>query len=281
MRQARRHAIAASRATLDTPEPAPPLPRPAPEARPGAVPAQPQRHRDRDAGARPYSIFAAPHPEARRARRRSRWRRAPPSAARIIHEVLGALRASLSATRCPRTRTEDLLARRRARRSPTSPRPIPSSMPSGGRASRAWRPNSWLWEQQRRAGTRRDLRRALRRACRSRLPDGTVFTLRARADRIEHRRDGGFAIVDFKTGQPPGVKEVYAGFSPQLTLEAVMLMQGAFKASPAAKETPELLYVHTYRRARADRAACDRAAEGRNARRSRRSSRSTAAASRA
>jgi ATP-dependent helicase/nuclease subunit B len=40
------------------------------------------------------------------------------------------------------------------------------------------------------------------------LPDGTRFTLRARADRIESRRDGGFAILDFKTGQPPGTKEV-------------------------------------------------------------------------
>ena len=77
------------------------------------------------------------------------------------------------------------------------------------------------------------------------LPDGTIFNLRARADRIEHRRDGGFTIVDFKTGQPPGVKEVYAGFSPQLTLEAMMLMKGAFKGLPMAKETPDLIYVHT------------------------------------
>ncbi|MGO4387510.1 double-strand break repair protein AddB [Microvirga sp. 2YAF29] len=77
------------------------------------------------------------------------------------------------------------------------------------------------------------------------LPDGSIFNLRARADRIEQRRDGGFTIVDFKTGQPPGVREVYAGFSPQLTLEAVMLMKGAFKGLPMAKETPDLLYVHT------------------------------------
>jgi ATP-dependent helicase/nuclease subunit B len=77
------------------------------------------------------------------------------------------------------------------------------------------------------------------------LPDGTIFTLRARADRIEHKRDGTFTIVDFKTGQPPGIREVYAGFSPQLTLEAVMLMRAAFKGLPAARETPDLLYMHT------------------------------------
>ncbi len=77
------------------------------------------------------------------------------------------------------------------------------------------------------------------------LADGSVFTLTARADRIEQRRDGGFNIIDFKTGQPPGVNEVYAGFSPQLTLEAWMLMRGAFRGLPAAKETPDLIYVHT------------------------------------
>ncbi|MGO4706358.1 double-strand break repair protein AddB [Microvirga sp. 2MCAF38] len=77
------------------------------------------------------------------------------------------------------------------------------------------------------------------------LADGSIFTLRARADRIEQRRDGSFVIVDFKTGQPPGVKEVFAGFSPQLTLEAVMLMKGAFDKLSTARETPDLLYIHT------------------------------------
>jgi ATP-dependent helicase/nuclease subunit B len=76
------------------------------------------------------------------------------------------------------------------------------------------------------------------------LPNGETFSLRARADRIEARADGFFAIVDFKTGQPPSPKEVFAGFSPQLTLEAAMLMAGGFKDIPAARQTPELLYVH-------------------------------------
>ncbi|HEX5867653.1 MAG TPA: double-strand break repair protein AddB, partial [Beijerinckiaceae bacterium] len=75
------------------------------------------------------------------------------------------------------------------------------------------------------------------------LPDGSVFTLRARADRIEQRPGGGFAIVDFKTGAPPSNKVVAIGFSPQMTLEAAMLMRGAFKDLPAAQETPELVYV--------------------------------------
>jgi ATP-dependent helicase/nuclease subunit B len=77
------------------------------------------------------------------------------------------------------------------------------------------------------------------------LADGSAFTLRARADRIEVRRDGGFVVVDFKTGAVPSVKEVFAGFAPQLTLEAAMLIHGAFRGLPKAKGTPALLYVHT------------------------------------
>ncbi|MGU3536657.1 double-strand break repair protein AddB [Methylobacterium sp. A54F] len=77
------------------------------------------------------------------------------------------------------------------------------------------------------------------------IPMGSeTFTLRARADRIELRRDGTACIVDFKTGAPPSAREVFAGFSPQLTLEAAMLMAGAFAGLPAARTTPDLLYVH-------------------------------------
>ena len=75
------------------------------------------------------------------------------------------------------------------------------------------------------------------------LPKGETFNLRARADRIEAGLDGAFAIIDFKTGQPPSAKEVFAGFSPQLTLEAAMLMAGGFEGVDRARETPELLYV--------------------------------------
>ncbi|GEP09227.1 double-strand break repair protein AddB [Methylobacterium gnaphalii] len=76
------------------------------------------------------------------------------------------------------------------------------------------------------------------------IPLGTEsFTLTGRADRIEARRDGSYCIVDFKTGAPPSNKTVFAGFSPQLTLEAAMLMHGAFDGMKAST-TPDLLYVH-------------------------------------
>ncbi len=62
------------------------------------------------------------------------------------------------------------------------------------------------------------------------LADGSRFTLTARADRIERLREGGAALIDYKTGAPPGVAEVQVGFAPQLTLEAAMLARGAFAA---------------------------------------------------
>ena len=76
------------------------------------------------------------------------------------------------------------------------------------------------------------------------IPLGSeTFTLRARADRIERGADGA-CIVDFKTGAPPSSREIFAGFSPQLTLEAAMLMHGAFDGFPAADAAPDLFYVH-------------------------------------
>ena len=48
---------------------------------------------------------------------------------------------------------------------------------------------------------------------------GRPFTLRARADRIEARRDGRWGIIDFKTGQAPTSPQVQTGLAPQLALE--------------------------------------------------------------
>lgn len=53
-------------------------------------------------------------------------------------------------------------------------------------------------------------------------------TLRGKADRIERRRDGGYVIVDYKTGAPPSGPQVAAGYAPQLPLEAMMLEAGGF-----------------------------------------------------
>ncbi|MBO6559417.1 MAG: double-strand break repair protein AddB [Nisaea sp.] len=56
--------------------------------------------------------------------------------------------------------------------------------------------------------------------------------LNCEADRIERLADGGFAIVDFKTGAPPTESQVTAGYSPQLPLEALILSMGGFDGLP-------------------------------------------------
>jgi ATP-dependent helicase/nuclease subunit B len=75
------------------------------------------------------------------------------------------------------------------------------------------------------------------------LGNERAFMLSARADRIERRRDGSFAILDYKTGQPPTGKQVRMGLSPQLTLEAAILREGGFSGIPAGSSVGELAYV--------------------------------------
>jgi ATP-dependent helicase/nuclease subunit B len=75
------------------------------------------------------------------------------------------------------------------------------------------------------------------------LSDDREFILTARADRIEHRADRTYAIVDYKTGYPPTGKQVRLGLSPQLTLEAAILRQGGFTSIPKHASVSELVYV--------------------------------------
>ena len=74
------------------------------------------------------------------------------------------------------------------------------------------------------------------------LADSSIFNLTAQADRIERRLDGSLVAIDFKTGSPPSIKVVAAGFAPQLTLEAAMIEASAFDKVPAAGVV-DALYV--------------------------------------
>ena len=76
-----------------------------------------------------------------------------------------------------------------------------------------------------------------------RLDNARTFILSARADRIERRSDGSYAILDYKTGQPPTGKQVRMGLSPQLTLEAAILREGGFADIPAGSSVSEIGYV--------------------------------------
>jgi ATP-dependent helicase/nuclease subunit B len=72
--------------------------------------------------------------------------------------------------------------------------------------------------------------------------DERIFTLSARADRIERRSDGSYAILDYKTGAPPTEPQVRTGLAPQLTLEAAILRSGRFANVPAGSVS-QISYV--------------------------------------
>jgi ATP-dependent helicase/nuclease subunit B len=76
-----------------------------------------------------------------------------------------------------------------------------------------------------------------------RLDHDRSFQLSARADRIERRQGGSYAILDYKTGQPPTGKQVRMGLSPQLTLEAAILREGGFPDIDAGSSVSQLVYV--------------------------------------
>jgi ATP-dependent helicase/nuclease subunit B len=227
--------------TLDTPEPAPALPRPRPKPDPALFPRSLSVTEVETLVRDPYSIFAR---HVLKLDALEAIAVAPSAAERgtIIHDIIGTF-GELYPKTLPENAQEILLGLGTEaffRIEQAYPELYAEWWPRFERLAAQF----VVWEQMRRP----DLVEVhAERSGRLSIPllDGSIFNLRARADRIEQRRDGGFTIVDFKTGQPPGVREVYAGFSPQLTLEAVMLMKGAFKGLPMAKETPDLLYVHT------------------------------------
>ncbi len=75
------------------------------------------------------------------------------------------------------------------------------------------------------------------------LPAATgVFTLEARADRIDLLPDGRASILDYKTGRVPSGEEVLTGFAPQLPLEAAIARAAGFPGV-AAIEPGELLHL--------------------------------------
>ncbi len=98
------------------------------------------------------------------------------------------------------------------------------------------------WERDRRINVAR-LEAEIRGEIEIPLKGSRVFTLSARADRIEHRTDRTYALLDYKTGNPPSDKQVYLGLSPQLTLEAAILRGGGFDQIPAGSSVSELVYV--------------------------------------
>lgn len=96
----------------------------------------------------------------------------------------------------------------------------------------------WFVEEE---GARREFARTLGTEVQGRLEIDTgkgKFVLTAIADRIDRKDDDSLSIIDYKTGGVPTQKSVGRGFSPQLTLEALIAQAGGFKgidASPVSE----------------------------------------------
>lgn len=54
-------------------------------------------------------------------------------------------------------------------------------------------------------------------------------TIRGRADRIDRLADGSFAVIDYKTGEPPKNAQIAAGFAMQLGLIGLIAERGGFE----------------------------------------------------
>lgn len=54
--------------------------------------------------------------------------------------------------------------------------------------------------------------------------NGHIYTVKAKADRIDKMPDGRLALVDYKTGSVPKTGEIKKGIAPQMTLEAAIAM---------------------------------------------------------
>lgn len=67
-----------------------------------------------------------------------------------------------------------------------------------------------------------------------------MFTLKARADRMEYNTQHHITLIDYKTGSVPEKGDIALGLSPQMALEGVMAEAGAF--DHIAGKTEKLTY---------------------------------------
>ncbi|WP_407975975.1 double-strand break repair protein AddB [Brucella pseudogrignonensis] len=68
------------------------------------------------------------------------------------------------------------------------------------------------------------------------------ITLSGRADRIDLMRDGTAEVIDYKTGSTPSPRQAHVLLSPQLALEAALLVRGAFRELGSVRAS-DLTYV--------------------------------------
>ncbi len=73
------------------------------------------------------------------------------------------------------------------------------------------------------------LRTLTEASAKARIIEGSLpFDLTAKADRLDLMREGGLAVIDYKTGVLPSDQDILLGYAPQLALEAMLARMGAF-----------------------------------------------------
>jgi ATP-dependent helicase/nuclease subunit B len=75
------------------------------------------------------------------------------------------------------------------------------------------------------------------------IPGAAPFVLTGRADRVDRMADGSLAIYDFKTGTPQTDRSVFAGLTPQMTLEAAVARAGGFEGIGTGASVSELAWL--------------------------------------
>jgi ATP-dependent helicase/nuclease subunit B len=211
----------------------PPEPRPPRAARPSALSVTDIEHWLRD----PYTIYAK---HILRLARLDPVDMAPSAADRgsAIHAAVGRFSQTFADALPPDAHAQ-LLAIGRAECQALDDHPEARALwwPRFERIAR------WLigWEEARRPDLA-EMRAEMRGEIPIQVGDRS-FRLFGRADRIERRRDGRYAILDFKTGTTPSSTQVRIGIAPQLTLEGAILRRGGFKGFSSGASIAELLYV--------------------------------------
>jgi ATP-dependent helicase/nuclease subunit B len=71
---------------------------------------------------------------------------------------------------------------------------------------------------------------------------GVDHRLTAHADRVDLTRSGGLRFIDYKSGAVPSGPQVVSGLSPQLTLEAAILVSGEYE-NDLRGDIDDLLYI--------------------------------------
>ncbi|MBE1236991.1 double-strand break repair protein AddB [Phaeovibrio sulfidiphilus] len=121
------------------------------------------------------------------------------------------------------------------------------ALPPGVRA--IWEPRfcsiaAWFADQERERAPKVTVRLAEQAGQISIEGPAGPFTLSAIADRIDVMRDGTLEIIDYKTGTPPSTREVWAGYAPQLALEAAIALAGGFGTVGTVPGISDLAFWH-------------------------------------